>query len=298
LNYEISSSENEESIKKIKSEITKYFNSFKLSAILSDFVTNVAKMQLKKKEVPYECRYAFLVIYKFLYNKLPVKSDYRLVIIDEAQDYPKEVFSLICKLFHKSIFNIAGDIMQSINSQQDMTSWTEYEKILLAETRKPVKMHYLRIAYRTTNQIAQLAKNIADRYVDEKSNYCPVKIRDGSEPVFFRHGSIEEEVNHIINILAQSINVRSVAIIDKDYGHLMELEKAIPGAKLLKSDSNQALEGVMLMDPYCAKGLEFDCVIIPNSNHFKNIDFLNDKLLYISITRALHYLFIGENYLV
>lgn len=287
---------NKVTIMKAKREITKYISNFNLPNMLSDFISSsIVNFQCKKREVPYEFRYSFLILYKFLYGKLPIKSDYKIVIIDEAQDYPHEVFSFICKTFNKSMFNLAGDMMQSINFESNMTNWMTYKDILSTETKRPVKIHYLRVAYRTTNQIAQLAKKISDRYLDEKSCIFPIEIRDGSDPVCFIFSNFEEEIKCINSIIAQFDVVGSVAIIDKDYKHLLKLEREITGARLLKSDSSQIVEGVMLMDPYCAKGLEFDSVIIPNIDHFDNSDFFDDKLLYISITRALHNLYIGRN---
>jgi DNA helicase-2/ATP-dependent DNA helicase PcrA len=69
---------------------------------------------------------------------------------------------------------------------------------------------------------------------------------------------------------------------------LSEFLKDRVDVKLIKSESTSDLHGVFIIPVYMSKGLEFDAVLICDTDN-KNYHSEDDKkLLYIACTRALH----------
>ena len=60
---------------------------------------------------------------------------------------------------------------------------------------------------------------------------------------------------------------------------------------LIDKDNINFDSNINILPSYLSKGLEFDLVIIVNRNNFKD-NILDLKLLYVSMTRALHKLVI------
>ena len=90
---------------------------------------------------------------------------------------------------------------------------------------------------------------------------------------------------------------KTIAIITKEQNEANiiyeELKKYIDIS--LINSSNFCYNGsVSVLPSYLSKGLEFDAVIINGKNSFNVDNVLDMKLLYVSKTRALHKLFIGD----
>ena len=75
-----------------------------------------------------------------------------------------------------------------------------------------------------------------------------------------------------------------VKTADEAFSFAKKLQKYIPDC-IAVTDETRAMHGrVLCMPAFLSKGLEFDCVIIPEAEKYKD----NDRLMYLFSTRALH----------
>lgn len=121
---------------------------------------------------------------------------------------------------------------------------------------------------------------------------------DKAIPVI-RHGKEVSYTNKEILDLINEIKSRykTIAIITKTqeevnnlYGKLKEKIKI----NLINSSNLNYDSDLNILPSYLSKGLEFDSVIIVGENCFDKNNKLEMKLLYVSMTRALHELYIKK----
>ena len=111
-----------------------------------------------------------------------------------------------------------------------------------------------------------------------------------------QHWKVDSENNKIIKIceiIKKQLEVGhiNIAIITKDFNESIELHKEITNygvnAELISENLDKYTGGVIVIPSYLSKGLEFDSVIISDSNKYSE-DILETKLLYVACTRAMH----------
>jgi len=115
-----------------------------------------------------------------------------------------------------------------------------------------------------------------------------------------RHGPPVKTVNNIdilsiVNGLLKK-DYKTIAIISKDAKDSIQvyddLKKKID-IKLINDKSDNYVGGVVSLTSSLSKGLEFDAVII-YKGLFESTDSIDMKLLYVSMTRALHELIVAN----
>jgi DNA helicase-2/ATP-dependent DNA helicase PcrA len=71
------------------------------------------------------------------------------------------------------------------------------------------------------------------------------------------------------------------------------LKNSVKNLHVITGKEKEYKSGIVIVPSYLSKGLEFDIVIIANANSYNyRINELDIKLLYVSMTRPLHKLFI------
>ena len=60
---------------------------------------------------------------------------------------------------------------------------------------------------------------------------------------------------------------------------------------IVRGKESEVEEEIIVLPSYITKGLEFDCTIIINTNNYEE-NLLDERLLYVSLTRALHFEYI------
>ena len=154
-------------------------------------------------------------------------------------------------------------------------------------------------SYRSTVEIIDFASKALNAQNLGLKDAKPV-LRHGDKPRIIKIKDKEEygiEIDKIIEEV-RSKGKKSIALICKDVKDCVNL------SKLLKKNSNNEFELVkgkeksitnelVILPSYLTKGLEFDCCIIinPSQNKYKE-NILDERLLYVSLTRALHYEYI------
>ena len=205
--------------------------------------------------------------------------DAKYVIIDEMQDYTPCHFYLFDKIWHCAKLYL-GDIYQSI----DKTLSADYLKQLAKQTKS--KLKYLNKSYRSTLQISLFAQKILGKHIANNVN------RNGDEVECHKVKDCAKDIEKILEQLSDKS--QSVAIICKTIDEIKLLQKQssiLKKFKVLNEAGSLTKAKNVITTPAKAKGVEFDCVIVPFTNDTNYHNELDKNLLYVSATRALHKLY-------
>jgi DNA helicase-2/ATP-dependent DNA helicase PcrA len=163
------------------------------------------------------------------------------------------------------------------------------------------RIQYLTLeqSYRTTVEIMEAANKVIDKLHDENLVKAKPVIRHGEVVKVLVKDSIKEIVGDIDKKIKEIIkeNFRSVAVICKTMDECQKIYSYLKKAKytpyVITGKEKEYKSGVVILPSYLAKGLEFDAVMIANANkdEYKENE-LDIKLLYVSMTRPLHKLYI------
>lgn len=223
------------------------------------------------------------------------KQKYAHIVVDEAQDLDEMKLMVLRCVSANDSFTLVGDLAQGIYGYKGINNWERTMGRVFSE--KKYNYFELTTSYRSTIEIIDLANKV----IQKCTSYSPLL----AKPVF-RHGEkpeciiCENEEAHIDKIVEdirhfQSLGMVSICVITKD---MAESKKAYTALKkiglmlqFIEKEEEQYLGQVVVMPSYLAKGLEFDAVLLydVSARRFKEND-LDIKLLYVMITRALHYL--------
>ena len=283
LKYYDSPSKRKGSIRKlIKENINVDFN---IKKIYKDFFKSCyAKYNIDIKNTKI-INYDDALLVSYLKGKLfgfPYNSYIKQVVIDEAQDYNYLQYVIIKEMFKKADFTILGDVNQNINPYYKYETLEELKKIFNDS-------NYLELlkTYRSTKEIIEYTNKILNLdYVNaiKKSNNKDVIIRKPKDI----KGALLDDINTLTN------TYKSLAIItkeDREAYDIYNLLKDDISISLLNEESKTFIKDLVVVPSYIAKGLEFDSVIIVDSDKtFKK----NKYLYYVACTRAREELIIYE----
>ena len=283
LKYYDSPSKRKGSIRKlIKENINVDFN---IKKIYKDFFKSCyAKYNIDIKNTKI-INYDDALLVSYLKGKLfgfPYNSYIKQVVIDEAQDYNYLQYVIIKEMFKKADFTILGDVNQNINPYYKYETLEELREIF-------TDSNYLELlkTYRSTKEIIEYTNKILNLdYVNaiKKSNNKDVIIRKPKDI----KGALLDDINTLTN------TYKSLAIItkeDREAYDIYNLLKDDISISLLNEESKTFIKDLVVVPSYIAKGLEFDSVIIVDSDKtFKK----NKYLYYVACTRAREELIIYE----
>ena len=247
--------------------------------------TNI--QNIKKKKVEFEDLGILMYLAYRIYGAKEF-SKYKHTVIDEAQDFGEFNFYSLSKILPNSTFSIFGDLAQSIYQYRGIKNWNiVIDKIF----NNKCNLKYLSKSYRTTTEIMQSANNIT-RYLG-LSTAEPV-IRHGVKVNYKKY--IKDNINEISEFINNYLSKKysSIAIICKDKNEAMniynKLKEKYLDINIIASADTVYNGGICVITSYLAKGLEFDGVIIADASNEKYLanKSIDLKLLYVSMTRALH----------
>ncbi|MCI8589360.1 MAG: ATP-binding domain-containing protein [Clostridiales bacterium] len=280
----------------IKKEITKckkgivskdLFNPKFLIEMIFHFVYHY---QIVSDAIPLSLFPSFLEVCYLL--KLVVgNTSIKHIIIDEAQDYSPAQLDSIRLIYPKSSYTILGDIMQS--TEQSYYDWSAHLECLGMTTNTETELIQFTVSYRSTKEILKCAELISQSWSDQSY----LSVRHGEMPRIHLNQNAEYDIRWIEEMIDvyNQCSCNSIAIICCDMGVIEEIACQLSrSCTVLTKQYDGPLQGVFILDVVTAKGLEFDAVILPNAGACYHMDeYTNDKLLYIAITRAMHYLAMG-----
>ena len=273
INKLIEKNLNNKTLQDFKKSHIKYIknNIPKIKRVLEYHKQILLENDMYKNELEIEDVPALLYIKYRLGND--IFDNFKHIVIDEAQDYGEFMFYVIKKIFKNATFGIFGDLAQSLYSYRSIKNWDIVKKIFNSD------IEYLNKSYRTTIEIMNEANKINKKL---NLNLATPVIRHGDE-VEYTNKTIEE----LIEPLKEKYN--TIAIITNTLEEAKTLHKKFKEYDLITPTDISYESKITILPSYLSKGLEFDAVIILNT--FKE-NILEQKLLYVSMTRALHKLYV------
>ena len=239
-------------------------------------IKNINRNKIDIEDIP------SLIYIKYKLSGSDIFNNYKHIVVDEAQDYGVFNFYVLKKIFKNATFSIYGDLAQSLYSYRSLNNWESLNTIF-----KDLEILKLNKSYRTTIEIMDEANKINELLNIDKA--IPV-IRHGDKVEYTKKDMIE-----LINELKNKY--KTIAIITKtqeEANILYEGIKKYIDINLINSSNLNYNSNINILPSYLSKGLEFDSVIITNKDKYIKESILDMKLLYVSMTRALHKLYIKE----
>ena len=296
--------------KNCRSTLRKYFNKFKVNAtkLYKLFLNTISEFDIYsypylnelKKETMKNIKanfYDFEDLASLTYIKRVISPDkdyekIRHVVIDEAQDLGEFNFYSLKSTLPSATFSIFVDLAQSIYDYRGINNWNEVNNAMFGNEGNIINFNK---SYRTTAEIMNVADDVAE------------SIGLGRSDLVVRHGdevnvSFMEEERNIPGYIAKKIieykekEYKTIAVISKTdllFNYINDDLSAL-GINIPNVSENDDLSDerfrICTISNQLAKGLEFDAVIINNANEntYSSSNFLDMKLLYVAITRALH----------
>lgn len=203
------------------------------------------------------------------------------LLIDEMQDYSPIQYKVIQKLFpcRKTVL---GDAGQSVNPYGSSTAETIQKSLTASEIMKLCK------SYRSTFEITDFAQKI-----HPNAELEPVA-RHGEKPQILQFGSAVEELSGIMGLIStyRKSGYKSLGIICKTEQQAREMTDMLKSyandISFLSSQSSAFVQGIVITSAHMAKGLEFDEVIIPQTDERNYRSEIDKSMLYVAVTRAMH----------
>lgn len=251
---------------------------------------NLRKRQLDHGDVP-----ALLLLQKALFG-FAERLDIHHTVIDEAQDLPPLAYAVLMDLCHNASFTIVGDIAQGIHGYRGTRDWSLLTGEIFAG--KSCAYYELVTGYRGTRQIMEFAGRVIARHPVPGCSPAKPAPRQGEPPRLVRLGRDTPLHRAVAGEMARLIaaGCRSVAVVTKLPRDASELQwrlwevTDIPARLLIDTDTEYA-GGCVVMPAYLTKGLEFDGLILADADADTwPDDALTARLLYVCLTRPLHYL--------
>jgi len=233
---------------------------------------------------------------------------YEHLFVDEAQDLSPTDLGLLLScvrampqkgedgdgLVHRSA-TLAGDTAQRLHMDSGFTDWRE---VLDDLGMKRVDVEPLRIAYRSTKQVLEIARAVLGPLADPNPpeaprTGAPVELHEFPSP-----GAAVAFLGDVLRPLFQREPLATVAILarhaeqaDVYYGALKMAD--IPNLRRVRNYDFAFRPGVEVTEIRQVKGLEYDYVILVDVNASSYpVDDESRHLLHIGATRAAHQLWV------
>ncbi len=212
-------------------------------------------------------------------------THYRQVVLDEAQDAYPLYFAILRELFTGARYTILGDVNQTIGKQENLSLYRQIEKMLGKERNMLATMEK---SFRCTMEIWRFS----ERFLPPgAAGEC--FSRSGEEPAILKAAGAEDMDGLIMHEVAacREKGFKSIGLIcktERDAMILYSRLKEKTDVKLVRNGAASDISGTVILPIYLAKGLEFDAVLVMDTDedHYHTED--DKRLLYIACTRALH----------
>ena len=258
---------------------------------LYEYILETYKKNIKSKKVEYEdLAPLFYIQNRFWGNINNLKLEH--IVIDEAQDLGEFQFYNFKEIVKPNMsMTILGDISQGIYSYKGINNWNKLNQIVFDNK---ASIEYLKESYRTSMEIMNEANTIINKIVDNENIILAQPIeRHGDKVEHWEIDSEDSKISKIYEIIKTHLEAGhiNIAVITKDFDESIELHKKLTNyevdIKLISENLDKYTGGTIIIPSYLSKGLEFDSVIISDSNKYSE-NILDTKLLYVACTRAMH----------
>ena len=220
-----------------------------------------------------------IVYLKTVLGTSAVLSGVKHLLIDEAQDFSLIQHEILKRMFPRARVTLLADTNQAIINSVNMS-----DSETLAEIYNAKALH-LNKSYRSTEEINTFAAKLLPedrRYDIFKRSGEPVKQISRKDELLSAVVKNQEEGKTLAVITKTAEDAQKV------YG---ELKKDIPVLRLCDNKSCSLSNAPVVMPLVLTKGLEFDTVVVVDSEKTFTSEG-NEGYLYLASTRALHKLII------
>ena len=210
------------------------------------------------------------------------------LLVHEMQDYTPVHYAFFNNLFvcKKTILGDVNQLVNPFNRESSQSKISEiYEKLPYTKVTNMA----LYKSYRSTAEITEFAKKII------KNEKMQVIERRGDKPDMIKCADLEKQAQKTAALTKEYAGrgFKSIGIIcktEKQAECMHALLKTEPESEmtLLTVKSEKFDNRLVVTTAYLAKGLEFDCVILPEASKNNYSNEIDRQMLYIGVTRALH----------
>jgi DNA helicase II / ATP-dependent DNA helicase PcrA len=221
---------------------------------------------------------------------------YEHLFVDEAQDLsPVELAVLLDTTSSRRSVTLAGDTAQKLYLDNGFRDWrSTLDDLGLSST----DIEPLRIAYRSTREVMEFAREVLGPLADPNPPLAPRSGAPVEAHSFPQQGAAVAFLADALRPLLSREPRATVGLLarfpeqaDAYYDGLLRSE--IPGLRRVRAQDFQFRPGVDVTDIRQVKGLEFDYVIVVDANASVFPDDEQARhLLHIAATRAAHQLWI------
>lgn len=261
-----------------------------IEEILNEIIENGNKGILDSEDL------APMLYLKFKIEDVPEKFKYKHIVVDEVQDYSEFQMATLKHMVELNSLTLVGDLAQGIYFYKGINNWPQ---VIHNVFNEEVNFITLNKSYRSTVEIINFASKVLIKGVDSA---IPV-FRHGKdvEIVKFKNNKeFSEKLDEIVGLVEEE-GKNTIAIICKNYNECKKIKTHLNKYSsnkwdVVKDTSKSINNSKIIIPAYMTKGLEFDCSIIYNCNEDNYSDNeLDRKILYVALTRALHYEYIFYN---
>ena len=214
------------------------------------------------------------------------------VVIDEAQDYSFLQFRLLRLMYPVASFTCLGDPNQRVNPY---TGSDNLSAIPGAFKGTQITRINLNKSFRSTSEISKFCSDLLGGTIGDNVDRHgqPVKLNQCASTVDF--------ADYVFNVIDDIDASSTTAVLCKNIEQCNRCYDILKSkgiySRIVLSDAAGTVgisPGILTIMPvFMAKGLEFDNVIIYNSNSYAQ-DTAGRQLLYTACTRALHRLYVNR----
>ena len=268
----------------LKKEIKKMFKGNNDIQVYKDFFEWIGKPEMFKTRKNRILEYSDLAPLAYIHIILEGninKNQVKHLLIDEMQDYSPIQYKVLQKLY-SCRKTVLGDACQSVNPFGSSTA------DMIQKTFATGKIMKLCKSYRSTYEITGFAQKI------RRNNELEPVARHGEQPQILRFDSEENEISGIsglINSFKKS-EYKSLGIICKTESQAKDIAENLKiftnDVYFLSNQSSAFIRGIIITSAHMSKGLEFDEVIIPRTNTKNYHSEIDQSMLYVATTRAMH----------
>lgn len=245
-------------------------------------LTQALEMRVQARSLWFEDGVMMLYIAAVLGRAVPAAQPTH-VLIDEAQDLSLLQHLTVRALFPKAVFTVLADLNQGILPDVNVQTNVDLLNAYGAEGLSLGK------SYRATKELGDFAKQFLP---DTKRDY-EIFDRHGDAPFLLKTDDPVKETQRILQELPETF--ASVGILTRTgkeaEAFFRELHSRDPEIGGAFRATDRLKKRVTVLSATLAKGLEFDCVIIPDWIKIKG----DPAVAYLLVTRALHRLYLLDS---
>jgi len=246
----------------------------------------------KKRRYEYEDLPALMHIQHKL-SRPYERSTLKHILIDEAQDFGEFHFYVLREILGCKSMTVFGDLAQGIYSFRGIGSWDALNRDVYDGEAGIV---YMQKSYRTTIEIMEEANKALSKISRRLGLELAAPVLRNGQPVTYKKTEDFVETLSYIGARVGELQAEGhvqIAVIAKTEQKCTavqaELSRLGLESHLLSVESRAFAGGISILPAYLSKGLEFEAVIIADAdNEGYGESELDAKLLYISMTRAMH----------